>query len=119
NGTHRAKWEEIQQLQQVKEQSNTFSTEDAGQYERLKKELKAAATDALGGRIKYVTYGGAPMPIPIINFFSLIGIPLLGTYGCTECGGVSLSGLSDTRPGSLGKPFPNIEVRIADDGEIL
>jgi long-chain acyl-CoA synthetase len=55
----------------------------------------------------------------IMDFFRHIGIPLLGTYGSTECGGVTLSGLGDSKPGSLGKPFPNVELRIAGDGEIL
>jgi long-chain acyl-CoA synthetase len=54
-----------------------------------------------------------------MHFFRLLGIPLLGTYGSTECGGITLSGLGDTKPGSLGKPFPNVELKIADDGEIL
>jgi long-chain acyl-CoA synthetase len=73
---------------------------------------------SLGGRIKYVSYGGAPMPPRIMRFFEVIGNPLLGSYGLTECGGVSLSGIGENLPGSLGKPFANVEVRIADDGEI-
>ena len=85
----------------------------------LKRELKESVTTVLGGRIGYISYGGAPMPPRIMHFFRLIGIPLLGTYGSTECGGVSLSALDDTKPGSLGKPFANVAVRIADDGEIL
>jgi long-chain acyl-CoA synthetase len=59
------------------------------------------------------------MPPRIMKFFSLIGIPLIGSYGSTECGGVTLSGIGDTKPGSLGKPFPNCELRIAEDGELL
>ena len=54
-----------------------------------------------------------------MRFFELIGIPLIGSYGSTECGGVTLSGIGDTKPGSLGKPFPNCEIRIAEDGELL
>jgi long-chain acyl-CoA synthetase len=54
-----------------------------------------------------------------MRFFELIGIPLIGSYGSTECGGVTLSGIGDTKPGSLGKPFPNCELRIAEDGELL
>ena len=59
------------------------------------------------------------MPPRIIRFFELIGIPLLGSYGSTECGGVTLCGIGENRPGNLGKPFPNVEVRIASDSEIL
>ena len=59
------------------------------------------------------------MPPRLLRFFELIEVPLLGSYGSTECGGVTLSGIGENRPGNLGKPFPNIEVRIAEDGEIL
>jgi long-chain acyl-CoA synthetase len=55
----------------------------------------------------------------IMRFFELIGIPLIGSYGSTECGGVTLCGIGENRPGSLGKPFPNVEIRIAEDSEIL
>jgi long-chain acyl-CoA synthetase len=55
----------------------------------------------------------------ILRFFELIGIPLMGSYGSTECGGVTLSGIGESKPGSLGKPFPNCEIRIATDGELL
>jgi len=37
----------------------------------------------------------------------------------TECGGVTLCGIGENRPGSLGRPFPNVAIRIAPDGEIL
>ena len=59
------------------------------------------------------------MPPRIMRFFELIGIPLIGSYGSTECGGVTLCGIGENRPGSLGKPFANVQIRIADDLEIL
>jgi len=65
------------------------------------------------------SYSGAAMPPRIMRFFELIGIPLIGAYGSTECGGVTLCGIGENRPGNLGKPFPNVEVRIAADTEIL
>jgi long-chain acyl-CoA synthetase len=46
-------------------------------------------------------------------------MPLLGSYGVTECGGVTLSGIGDPKPASLGRPFSNVELRIAEDGEVL
>ncbi len=74
---------------------------------------------SLGGHIKYISYGGAAMPPRIMRFFELIGIPLIGSYGSTECGGVTLCGVGENRPGNLGKPFANVEIKIADDSEIL
>jgi long-chain acyl-CoA synthetase len=116
---NRVRWEELEHLDELRAEKGRLAGDEAREYEQLKTDLKVAVKHALGGRIKYITYGGAPMPPRIVDFFRLIGIPLLGTYGSTECGGVSLSGLDDTKPGSLGKPFPNVEVRIAGDGEIL
>ena len=118
-GTTRAQWEQLEKLDTFKEQNGGLSGDEAVQHEQLRTILKEKAKQALGGRIKYITYGGAAMPPRIMHFFRLVGIPLLGTYGSTEAGGVTLSGFGDTKPGSLGKPFPNVELKIADDGEIL
>jgi long-chain acyl-CoA synthetase len=89
------------------------------QLNELRATLKESVRDALGGRVRYIAYGGAAMPPRIMRFFELTGIPLIGSYGVTECGGVTLCGIDENRPGNLGKPFPNVEIRIADDGEIL
>jgi long-chain acyl-CoA synthetase len=118
-GDNREGWEKLEALDKSKTKPGSLNEQDSLRYESLKATLKQTVKQALGGRIKYITYGGAPMRPRIMHFFQLIEIPLLGTYGSTECGGVSLSGIGDTKPGSLGKPFPNVEVRIAEDGEIL
>jgi long-chain acyl-CoA synthetase len=90
-----------------------------GEIEPIKLSLREAAQQALGGRVKYITYGGAAMPPHIQRFFEVIGVPLIGSYGSTECGGVTLSGIGNAKPGSLGTPFPNVELRLAEDGEVL
>ena len=93
--------------------------DESRQFDELRATLKNIVQKSLGGRIKYISYAGAAMPPRIMRFFELIGIPLIGSYGSTECGGVTLSGIGETKPGSLGKPFPNCELRIAEDGELL
>ena len=118
-GKNREMWERLEALDKDRVDHGSLSGDDARQYDSMKSALKERTKRALGGRIKYVSYGGAPIRPRIAHFFQLIGIPLLGTYGSTECGGVTLSGIDDTKPGSLGRPFPNVEVRIAGDGEIL
>ena len=118
-GKNRELWERLEALDKDRVEHGSLSGDDARQYDSLKSGLKERTKRALGGRIKYVSYGGAPIRPRIAHFFQLIGIPLLGTYGSTECGGVTLSGIGDSKPGSLGRPFPNVEVRIAGDGEIL
>jgi long-chain acyl-CoA synthetase len=117
-GDNRRLWQELEELDRKKSSSELNETEDR-QYNELRSGLRAAVRKALGGRIKYIAYAAAAMPPRIMRFFELIGIPLIGSYGSTECGGVTLCGIGENRPGNLGKPFPNVEIRIADDGEIL
>jgi long-chain acyl-CoA synthetase len=81
--------------------------------------LSESARALLGGRLKYVSYGGAPVPPHVTRFFHVIRIPLIGSYGSTECGGVTVSGLDENDPTNLGKPFANVEIRLAEDGELL
>jgi len=117
-GDNGALWEELEML----DQKRSGVLLGAGQNQRLeeiRKSLNASVRQALGGRIKYLTYAGAAMPPRIMRFFELIAIPLIGSYGSTECGGVTLCGIGENRPGNLGRPFANVRLRIAEDGEIL
>ncbi len=118
-GENRSRWETIEMLDQVKREKGFLSAKEIRQYGELKGLLREAVRRSLGGRIKYLSYGGAPMLPRIMRFFEVIGIPLIGGYGTTECGGVSLCGIRENQPGNLGKPFANVEVRIAEDGELL
>ena len=112
-------WEQLETLDRKKTERAQLDDDQSRQFDELRATLKNIVQKSLGGRIKYMSYAGAAMPPRIMRFFELIGIPLIGSYGSTECGGVTLSGIGDTKPGSLGKPFPNCELRIAEDGELL
>ena len=118
-GCHREMWDRIEKLNRDNRMTDSSGCDAGGEIESLKANLRHAARQALGGRVKYITYGGAAMPAPILRFFHVIGVPLIGSYGSTECGGVTLCGIGNAKPGSLGKPFPNVELRLADDGELL
>jgi long-chain acyl-CoA synthetase len=109
-------WRELETLDDKK---SGLSAPDLQRFDDLRAVLKINVRQALGGRIKYIAYGGAAMPPRIMRFCELIGIPLIGSYGSTECGGVTLCGIGENRAGNLGKPFANVQIRIADDGEIL
>lgn len=75
---------------------------------------------ALGGRVRWMTASGAPTSRDIILFFNAAGITVVEGYGMTECcAPATMSHLDDYRIGTVGYPLPCVEIKIAEDGEIL
>ena len=72
-----------------------------------------------GGKLRLVFSGGAPLAKEFAEFFWAVGVPIYQGYGLTETSPVLTSNYPDNRMGSAGKPIPNVELRIAEDGEIL
>jgi long-chain acyl-CoA synthetase len=72
-----------------------------------------------GGKLRLVFSGGAPLATEFAEFFWAVGVPIYQGYGLTETSPVLTSNYPDNRMGSAGKPIPNVELRIAGDGEIL
>ncbi len=73
-----------------------------------------------GPNMRQLTSGGAPLPRYIAEGFFEAGLPLLEGYGLTESSPViSFNSIEQYRLGSVGKAIGDVEVRIADDGEIL
>ena len=76
--------------------------------------------EILGGEIRVCGSGGAALPSYIEEFFQRQQIVLLPGYGLTETSPViSISTLNANRPGTVGRPLRDIEIRISDEGEIL
>jgi long-chain acyl-CoA synthetase len=75
--------------------------------------------DVFGGRIRLLTSGGAPLPAEIAQFFANAGVPILQAYGLTENICAAFNRANDFKFGTVGKPMPMCEVKIASDGEIL
>ncbi len=76
---------------------------------------------ALGfDRTEVLLSGSAPLSVPVHEFFMALNLNLLEAYGLTEtCPGLTTNMPTDFRLGTVGKPFPGVEIKIADDGEIL
>ncbi len=76
--------------------------------------------EAFGGRVRYFVSGAAPIDPEILEFFDGCGMRVVEVYGMTECCGIATVN-SPERPrfGTVGRPVPGMELRLADDGEIL
>ncbi|HUB34669.1 MAG TPA: long-chain fatty acid--CoA ligase [Bryobacteraceae bacterium] len=72
-----------------------------------------------GGRLRVAASGAAPLGKDLAEFYEAVGMPIVEGYGLTEGGVVTLNPVERPRPGSIGKPLPGVEVRFAEDGEIL
>ena len=75
--------------------------------------------ERLGGRLRIAASGAAPLSKDLAEFYSAIGMPLIEGYGLTEGGVATLNPSDRPKSGSIGKPLAGVEVRLADDGELL
>jgi long-chain acyl-CoA synthetase len=90
------------------------------QYALADKLVLRKIRDLFGGRLKLALTGAAPIDIEILEFFHAAGIWVTEGYGMTEtCAVETLNTIEEHRFGTVGRPLPVCEVRIADDGEVL
>lgn len=89
-----------------------------GHLRELVMHLQASG-DALPA-LRLLAVGGAPTPPPLLEAALRLGLPLSEGYGLSEaCSVVTLQSAEFRRPGSVGRPLPHVEVKLAADGEIL
>ncbi|HEV2801789.1 MAG TPA: long-chain fatty acid--CoA ligase [Pyrinomonadaceae bacterium] len=75
--------------------------------------------EGVGGRLRFFVSGGAPLSPALSYAFLAAGIPILQGYGMTETCVTSANRPEDNKVGSIGLPFPGIEMRLDESGEIL
>ncbi len=76
--------------------------------------------EAFGGRVRVFVSGGAPLGMDTAQWFASVGIPVWEGYGLTETSPViALNTSAAQRMGSVGQPLTNVELKLAEDGELL
>ncbi|MGA7704183.1 MAG: long-chain fatty acid--CoA ligase [Solirubrobacteraceae bacterium] len=91
-----------------------------GPFQEADEKLFVNVRAIFGGNVRHAVTGAAPIAKEILEFFWAAGIPVLEGYGMTETAtAATVCTLEDHKFGTVGKPFPGVEVKIADDGEVL
>ena len=90
------------------------------QYAFADKKVLSKIRNLFGGNLRLAVSGAAPINPEILRFFDAAGVLVLEGWGMTETStAATISSPDDFKVGTIGKPFPGCEVKIADDGEIL
>ena len=89
-------------------------------FDKADEKIFQKVRAAFGGSVREASTGAAPISPEILEFFYASGVPVLEGFGMTETTGVAtVSTVEDHKFGTVGKPLPGVEVKIADDGEVL
>ena len=90
------------------------------QFKFADDQVLSKIRNLFGGRVKLAVSGAAPINPEILRFFDAAGVLVVEGWGMTETStAATISSPDDFKIGTIGKPFPGCEVKIADDGEIL
>jgi long-chain acyl-CoA synthetase len=108
------------EVRQMQQRGEDVPPELQAAFEEAETEMYSKVRDLFGGRIKQAVTGAAPIAPEILEFFYACGVPVMEGWGMTETStAATINRRHDFRFGSVGKPFPGVDVKIADDGEIL
>jgi long-chain acyl-CoA synthetase len=107
-------------VRQLRERGEDVPADLEQAFDQAEEKLFVNVRNLFGGRIRQCVTGAAPIAKEILEFFYACGIPIMEGYGMTETATAATSNLPGAfRFGSVGKPFPGVEVKIAEDGEVL
>jgi long-chain acyl-CoA synthetase len=107
-------------VRQMQERGEEVPAELQTAFEQADQALFQNVRNLFGGRIKQAVTGAAPIAQEILEFFYACGVLVLEGWGMTETSTAATCNTAEAyRFGSVGKPFPGVEVKIAEDGEIL
>jgi long-chain acyl-CoA synthetase len=96
------------------------SAEQQKAFDEADERFFANVREIFGGRVRHATSGAAPIAKEILEFFWACGVPVLEGYGMTETAtAATTSTVANHKFGTVGRALPGVELKIAEDGEIL
>ena len=108
------------QVQDLRHAGEAVPAELQAGYDQFDEKLFVNVRNAFGGRLKQASTGAAPIAHEILEFFWACGVPVMEGYGMTETATVATAQVpGGQRFGTVGRALPGVEIRIADDGEVL
>jgi long-chain acyl-CoA synthetase len=107
-------------VRQMRRRGEEVPDELSAAFDRADEQLYSKVQGLFGGRIDKCVSGAAPIAKEILEFFYACGVTVLEGWGMTETTAVGAVNLPDhLRFGTVGRAMPGVELKIADDGEIL
>jgi long-chain acyl-CoA synthetase len=89
-------------------------------FDEADEQIFKRVREIFGGRLRQAVSGAAPIAKEILEFFFACGVPVLEGYGMNVTGSVATySTIENHRFGTVGRALPGVEIKIADDGEVL
>ncbi|HEY1524527.1 MAG TPA: long-chain fatty acid--CoA ligase [Solirubrobacteraceae bacterium] len=108
------------EVRRRRQHGEEVSAEMEQAFQQADEQIFARVRQLFGGQVRQAVSGAAPIAPEILEFFYAAGVPVLEGWGMTETTGVGTVGtLEDFRFGTVGRALPGVEIRIADDGEIV
>jgi long-chain acyl-CoA synthetase len=107
-------------VRQLEARGEAVPEELRGPFAEAEEKVYKNVRGLFGGRIRECVTGAAPIAKEILEFFYACGVPIMEGYGMTETATAAVVNTPEAfRFGSVGKPLPGVELKIAEDGEIL
>ena len=107
-------------VRELRERGEDVPAELQQHFDAAEEKLFSNVRNLFGGQIRQAVTGAAPIAREILEFFYACGVPVMEGYGMTETSTVAtVNTPEEHRFGSVGKPLPGVDVKIADDGEVL
>jgi len=105
----------------LEQQGKEVPEDLAQQVARADAEIFSGLRAMLGlDQVEAINVGAAPTPVEVLEFFHAIGLPLAELWGMSEtCGAGTVNPLEKIKIGTVGPPAPGVQVKLAEDGEVL